>query len=111
MTAKTDRMRLERFTADDRELLEKLVFDSDVMQMNYGRIFSEDEAGALFSAVTDLNCKNENFGYFKVFACSGEGYTGLAALVPGNDPGHAEIEYICCRNTGSRDTAPNWCRF
>ncbi len=61
---------------------------------NYGRTFTEAEAGQLFSAMLEANAEDSVTGFYKVFvpAAHGETYIGMGALNP-ND-GVFEIEYM-----------------
>ena len=84
-------MLLSKFTPADKPLYELLAFDEQAMGMNYGRVFTEDEAEFLFAAMLDANEKEGPFGYYKVF--DGGEFIGMGALAEAEDGG-AEIEYV-----------------
>ena len=90
------KMRLERFTRDDRELYEQLVFCEDVMKMNLGRVFSQEEARMFFDAMLRENEAGTDRGFFKVYVSAGgsEEYAGMGALSYNEQFSSAEIEYM-----------------
>ena len=89
-------IRLERFTEDDRSLLEELVFNESTMKMNLGRVFTQEEADLFFRAVRSVNVSGGKAGYYKVFACpeGKEEYIGMGALSFNEVYSAAEIEYM-----------------
>ena len=84
-------MRLEKFRPEDRELYEELVFNEETMSMNYGRVFSKEEADMLFRYILDANSGNGLTGYYKVFT---DEYIGLGALTFNEEECALEIEYM-----------------
>ena len=84
-------MRLEKYGAEDRELYEELVFNEETMSMNYGRVFSKEEADMLFRYILDANSGNGLTGYYKVFT---DEYIGLGALTFSEEECALEIEYM-----------------
>lgn len=89
-------IRLERFTENDKSLLEELVFNGDTMKMNLGRVFTQEEADLFFRAVISVNGSGGKAGYYKVFACpkGKEEYIGMGALSFNEVYSAAEIEYM-----------------
>ena len=84
-------MRLEKFRPEDRELYEELVFNEETMSMNYGRVFSKEEADMLFRYILDANSGNGLTGYYKAFT---DEYIGLGALTFNEEEFALEIEYM-----------------
>ena len=84
-------MRLEKYGAEDRELYEELVLNEETMSMNYGRVFSKEEADMLFRYILDANSGNGLTGYYKVFT---DEYIGLGALRFNEEECALEIEYM-----------------
>lgn len=84
-------MRLEKYRAEDRELYEELVFNEEIMSMNYGRVFSKEEADMVFRYILDANSGNGLTGYYKVFT---DEYIGLGALTFNEEECALEIEYM-----------------
>ena len=87
---------LEKYTENDYPLYSRLVFNEQVMRMNLGRVFTEEEAALFFQMVLRCNDADSELGYYKVF--SGQGgdrvYLGLGALNWNDDCNAAEIEYM-----------------
>ena len=69
-------MRLEKYTENDKQLYTQLVFNEALMQMNYGRVFTEEEAQMIFQWIVKQNSGDSQFGDYKVFV--GEEETEVA---------------------------------
>ena len=89
-------MRLEKITESDRQLYDLLVFDEQVMNMNLGRVFSQDEADTFFRYMLDLNSEDSAAGYYKAFAEAegSEVFVGLGGLTVDDGYGACELEYM-----------------
>lgn len=84
-------MRLEKYTSEDVELYERLVFNEKTMSLNYGRVFTKEEADMLFRYIISSNADDGITGYYKVYA---DEYIGLGALTFDEGSGDLEIEYM-----------------
>jgi len=89
-------MRLEKFRREDEHLYSLLVTDPEVMGMNMGRVFTDEEASAVFRAMLLVNDRGNCPGFCKVISEGGGGdvFIGLGAVVPDAEQGAAEIEYM-----------------
>ena len=94
--AEEPQMRLERFTESDKDLYEQLVFCEDIMTMNLGRTFTEEEAGLFFGAMLRENAEGSDCGFFKAYvsSCGREDYIGMGVLSYNGQFFCAEIEYM-----------------
>lgn len=72
----------------------KLLSNKEVMDMNYGRPFTRSEIEMLFNNLLEVNKKDEEFGFFKVFNKHNNNLMGLAGLVISEDYKEAEVEYL-----------------
>ena len=86
-------MILEKMITDDYEYYLKFVTNEEIMKLNYGRCFTDDEAKMLFDIITEINSKNDNYGYFKAYSTVEKKYIGLGAIYEGDDNNY-EIEYM-----------------
>ena len=84
----------EKFNKDDIGLYEKLVYNEDVMKMNYRRVFTKEEAEFLFTRSVGYNDTNENSGFYKVFSREHGFFIGLGALIADDESKTAEVEYM-----------------
>lgn len=87
---------LEKYTESDFSLYAQIVFNEQVMRMNLGRVFTEEEANLFFQMVLRCNAAGSALGYDKVFLTQGSDrvYLGMGAL-NWNDDFHAvEMEYM-----------------
>lgn len=89
-------LELEKYTEDDEALYSQLVFNEQTMNMNLGRVFTEDEASLFFQMMLRCNGEDPDLGYYKVFARQGENrsYIGMGALNWNDDDHAVEIEYM-----------------
>ena len=89
-------MRLEPFCVADRALYESLVFNEDAMRLNFGRVFTADEAALFFSAMLQANAAPSALGFYKVLTDidGAETFIGMGALNENEDYGAIEIEYM-----------------
>ncbi len=81
---------LSKLTRQDRSLFEKMVFNHTVMTMNYGRIFTADEATSFWQHILSQNEGTEPYGYYKVL--SDHVFLGIFGLT--NDGSRVEVEYM-----------------
>ncbi|MCI6276407.1 MAG: GNAT family N-acetyltransferase [Clostridium sp.] len=90
-----DRIYFEKFLSeDDFKYYSSLIFNEQVMAMNYGRIFNMDEANYLYEWMMKNNKDLGALGSFKVFQCNTNTFIGFAALLPNEDSTEAELEYM-----------------
>lgn len=88
-------MHLEKFTENDKQLYTQLVFNEAIMQMNYGRVFTEEEAQMIFQWMVKQNESDSQFGDYKVFAGEEEAqYIGMGAILWNEEEEVAEVEYM-----------------
>ena len=88
-------MELRRLNEADRELFLRLAYDRAVMEMNYGRVFREEEAERVFQAMLRLNAAEEGLGYYRAVVPGEEGGAiGLGGLTWDEEQERAEIEYM-----------------
>lgn len=78
---------------EDFALFKELAFNESVMNMNYGRIFTLEEAERCFRMLTEHNDESPFLGTFKVLN-SQNIFIGLACLDLNDTPAEAEIEYM-----------------
>jgi len=71
-----------------------LVFNEKIMLMNYGRVFTLEEAIKTYKRVLDNNEIHKDFGSFKVFEKSTNNFMGLGGLEINEDLTEAELEYL-----------------
>lgn len=88
-------MELFRLNEADRGLFLRLAYDREVMEMNYGRVFREEEAELVFQAMLRLNAAEEGLGYYRAVVPGEEGGAiGLGGLTWDEEQERAEIEYM-----------------
>ena len=89
-------MTLEKFKKADEALYRQLVFNVQAMEMNLGRIFTEEEAEAFFQAMLEINASGSCTGFYKVFVPQEEdvSYIGMGAITINEEYGTAELEYM-----------------
>lgn len=87
---------LEKYTPNDYSLYTQLVFNEHVMNMNMGRVFTDEEATMFFQAVLSCNTQNNDYGYYKIFVKHNNenDYIGMGALTWNDEYNAVEIEYI-----------------
>lgn len=83
---------LEKYTEDDYPLYAQLVFNEQAMNMNLGRVFTEEEANLFFQMVLNCNAASPDLGFYKVFF--GKEYIGMGALNQNDAYNAVEIEYM-----------------
>ena len=90
------RIRLEKYREEDRSLYSQLVFSEETMNMNFGRVFTEEEAGMFFQAILDINASDPELGVYKVFVTreNRDVCIGMGALTRNDEYDAAEIEYM-----------------
>lgn len=89
------RIYFEKFKEmEDFKFFLKLSFNEKVMKMNYGRVFTFEEATQYFSKMLENNKVNETFGAFKVFERGTKVFIGMGALILNEDLTEAEVEYL-----------------
>ena len=76
---------------DDFPFFAQLAFHQQVMVMNMGRVFTEEEADAVFSYILEYGQAQENAGSYKVFS-QDNAFIGIGSLWVREDG--AEIEYM-----------------
>lgn len=89
------RIYFEKFLSHmDFEYFTTLVFNEEVMLMNYGRVFSLEEAEYIYEWILKTGKEYEKFGAFKVFQRSNNTFIGYGALMPSDGLTKLEIEYM-----------------
>ncbi len=90
-----NQMYFEKFSSeDDFEYFFKLVSNEKIMTMNFGRVFTLEEAKKYYEKVLSINEKSKDLGQFKVFEGSNKDFIGLGAIVANEDLTEVEIEYL-----------------
>lgn len=79
---------------DDFKYFLDLVSNEKVMIMNYGRVFTLEEAKKVYKGILEKNEIHEEFGQFKVFEATTNNFIGLGGLIISDDFTKAEIEYL-----------------
>ncbi|WP_346939834.1 GNAT family N-acetyltransferase [uncultured Clostridium sp.] len=79
---------------DDFEYFLDLVSNEKVMVMNYGRVFTLEEAKKVYKGILEKNEVHEDFGQFKVFEVTTNAFIGLGGLIISDDFTKAEVEYL-----------------
>lgn len=98
-----NRIYFERFLSDDDfQYYLDLVSNEKVMIMNYGRVFTLEEADLTYKGILKNNKKHEAFGYFKVFEKTTNAFIGLGAMTINNDFTEVEVEYMLLPNYWGR---------
>jgi RimJ/RimL family protein N-acetyltransferase len=87
------RIKLERIGNEDEfTYFAQLAFNEEVMKMNMGRVFTQDEAEEYFSYILEFNTANKNAGTYKVFCENDTIFIGIGSLWAKEDS--TEIEYM-----------------
>lgn len=87
------RIRLERMqTEESFGSFARLVFNSEVMNMNLGRVFSQEEARIYFSNILAYNNTQEGSGTYNVFLEESNRNIGMVSLWVNGEIG--EVEYM-----------------
>lgn len=90
-----NRVYFEKIVSEkDFEYFSKLVFNEKVMVMNFGRIFTKEEASISYESLMKVNKNHKDFGTFKIFQKSNSIFIGLASIFVNDDFTKAEIEYM-----------------
>lgn len=71
-----------------------LASNEETMKMNYGRVFTRDEAGEVFNQILEISKREDGSQYFKVFDEDTKYFIGMAALIEKEADKEAEIEYM-----------------
>lgn len=79
---------------DDFKYFLDLVSNEKVMVMNYGRVFTLEEAKKVYKGILEKNEIHEEFGQFKVFEATTNTFIGLGGLIISDDFTAAEVEYL-----------------
>ena len=92
-------LRLEKFQGEsDFALFARLAYDENVMQMNYGRAFTEQEARLFYQGIQAANEGDGVLGYYKVFLVpenSPKGpFIGMCGMNFNSDFDGVELEYM-----------------
>lgn len=88
-----ERLIYQKFSKDDFEYYARLCSNEEVMNMNFGRVFTMEETNKTFAGLLKADV-NELVGYYKVYEAEGKGYVGLGAMTVNDDLTEAEIEYM-----------------
>ncbi|MEW8995665.1 GNAT family N-acetyltransferase [Clostridium sp.] len=79
---------------DDFEYFLDLVSNEKVMVMNYGRVFTLEEAKKVYKGLLEKNKIHQDFGQFKIFEVTTNAFIGLGGLIISDDFTEAEVEYL-----------------
>ena len=79
---------------NDFRYFSRLVLNEEVMIMNYGRVFSLEEAKNVYDWFSEKNKKHIHLGSFKVFQRDSNYFIGFASILPNDDLTEVEIEYM-----------------
>lgn len=91
----TNRIYFKKFISeDDFQYFSKLVFNEKVMVMNFGRVFTMDEAKKYYKYLLENNKTHDDFGNFKVLETSTNNFIGMCAIIISSDFKESEIEYM-----------------
>ena len=86
----TPKIRLEKIEKqDDFSYFSALAFNQQVMVMNMGRVFTEEEADAVFSYMLEYGQTQKNAGSYKVFS-QDDAFIGIGSLWVREDGTEAE---------------------
>lgn len=89
----SDRIYLNRITSEeDFCYFADLAFHREVMEMNLGRVFTEEEANFLFAGILSYNQENSDSGSYLVYCRENDRFMGLGTLRIAE--GEAEVEYM-----------------
>ena len=87
-----DRIYLTRVEdEEDFSYFAQLAFNREVMEMNMGRVFTQEEANFVFDMMLSYNRENTDSGSYLVFSKDDQ-FLGLGTLQIGE--GDAEVEYM-----------------
>ncbi|MEG1256214.1 GNAT family N-acetyltransferase [Clostridium sp.] len=90
-----NRICFEKFLSEDEfHYFLDLATNEKVEVMNYGRVFTLEEAKQIYEGMLKKNRIHESFGFFKVFLQGTNTYIGLGALLVNNDLSEGELEYM-----------------
>lgn len=90
-----NRIYFDKFVSeDDFHYFIDLVTNEKVMIMNYGRVFTLEEANQLYKGMLKRNKRHDDFGDFKVFQRDTNTFIGLGTLSINNDFTECELEYM-----------------
>lgn len=90
-----NRIYFEKFASEeDFEDYLKLVLNEQVMKMNYGRVFTLEEAKMLYARVLKKNKIHEDFGDLKLFESDSKSLIGICSLSVNKELTEAEVEYL-----------------
>ena len=89
-------LKLEKYAENDYPLYSQLVFNEQTMNMNLGRVFTDEEARLFFDVVLSCNAESPDLGFYKVFTVKNNDfkYIGMGALNWNDDYNAVEIEYM-----------------
>lgn len=88
-----DRIALSKIeTKDAFPLVAQLVFNEEVMTMNMGRVFTEEEAAQYFACILDCGRTHETAGTYAVHLREDGAFIGIGSLQIDGDC--AEVEYM-----------------
>ncbi|WP_346928763.1 GNAT family N-acetyltransferase [Clostridium sp.] len=90
-----NRIYFEKFLKeDDFQYFLRLALNEKVMVMNYGRVFTLEEAKKVYKGLLEKNKIHQDFGQFKIFEVTTNAFIGLGGLIISDDFTEAEVEYL-----------------
>ena len=89
-------MKLEKYEKEDASLYSQLVTNEETMNMNLGRVFTEEESRLLFQAMLNINASEPSLCFYKAFITyeNKDVYIGMGALTRNEEYDAVEIEYM-----------------
>ena len=89
-----NRIYLDKFSGNnDFKFFKELTSNKELMEMNYGRIFTDIESQKCYKRITANNKNHDNLGSFKVFELESNNFIGMGAILAYNTNSEADIEY------------------
>ena len=91
----SNRIYLKKFIPEnDFSYYNMLCKNEKVMNMNFGRIFTDEEIEITFKQLSNNHTTSEDFGSFTVFEISSNKFMGLGTIYIRDDSAEAEVEYM-----------------
>lgn len=79
---------------DDFKYFSQVFFNEDVMLMNYGRVFTLEEAKKCYKGILKNSLKYNELGSFKVFINNTEEFIGICSININESLDEVELEYL-----------------
>ena len=79
---------------DDFKYFSQVFFNEDVMLMNYGRVFTLEEAKKCYKGILKNSLKYNELGSFKVFINNTKEFIGICSININEFLDEVELEYL-----------------